>query len=65
MNIKFLREQVRIPVPPPEVQKQIIDECAEVEEEYRVTRMSVESYQKRIEEIFDKQEVISKRGGTE
>lgn len=65
LNIKFLREQVKIPVPPPEVQKQIIDECAEVEEEYLVTRMSVESYQKRIEEIFDKQEVISKRGGTE
>ena len=60
LNSTYLREEVYIPVPPMDVQKQIITECEKIDKEYNSTRMSIEDYQKKIEIVFDKLEVISK-----
>ena len=59
LNSKYLKEEVRIPVPPPEIQQQIINECDEIEKEYNSTRMTIETYRKKIEELFDELDVIS------
>ncbi|TNB59944.1 restriction endonuclease, partial [Campylobacter helveticus] len=37
---KFIKEQVKIPLPPLEIQKQIVAECEKVEEQYNTIRMS-------------------------
>lgn len=55
-------EEMMIPVPPVSVQQQIIDECGKIDEEYNTTRMSIENYRKRIEELFDELDVISSGG---
>ena len=55
-----------IPVPDVDekIQEQIVAECEAVDEEYNATRMSIESYRKKIEEIFNELDVISNnRGG--
>ena len=53
--------QIKLPVPPLEIQRKIVLECEQVEEEYERTRMRIETYRKKIEEIFIKLEVISKQ----
>ena len=55
---------VKIPKPPIPVQQHIIDECSKIEEEYNATRMSIEVYRRRIEEVFVKQD-IAKAGNTD
>lgn len=55
--------QVKIPKPPKQVQQQIIDECLKIDEEYNTTRMSIEDYKKKIEELFDELDVIASDGG--
>lgn len=52
LNSTYLREDVRIPVPPIYVQQQIIYECSQVDEEYEATRMSVEDYKQKSEALF-------------
>ena len=59
LNSKYLKEEVRIPVPPPEIQQQIINECDEIENEYNSTRMTIETYRKKIEELFDELDITS------
>ena len=59
LNSKYLKEEVRIPVPPPEIQQQIINECDEIENEYNSTRMTIETYRKKIEELFDELDIFS------
>ena len=63
-NINNLSNKIgtlKIPVPPLSVQQQIVNECEAVDNEYNTTRMSIEAYRKKIEEIFDELDVI--RGG--
>lgn len=55
--------QIKIPVPPLSVQQQIIDECDKIDAEYESTRMSIEKYRKKIEDLFNELDVISNRGG--
>lgn len=55
--------QIRIPVPPLSVQQQIIDECDKIDAEYDSTRMSIEDYRNKIEDLFNDLELISNRGG--
>lgn len=52
LNSTYLREDVRIPVPPVHVQQQIIAECAKVDDEYESTRISIDAYKKRIDDLF-------------
>ena len=51
---KFIKEQVKIPLPPLEIQKQIVSECEKVEEQYNTIRMSIEKYQELIKAILVK-----------
>lgn len=55
-------EELLIPVPPIPVQQQIIDECAKVDKEYETTRMSIETYRQKIEDLFAELGVAN-RGG--
>lgn len=56
-------EQIKIPVPPITVQQQIVNECEKIDEEYNTTRMSIENYRKKIEDLFNELDVISNGGG--
>ncbi|MCD8096433.1 MAG: N-6 DNA methylase, partial [Ruminococcus sp.] len=50
---------IPIPISPLSIQQQIVDECEKVDEEYNTTRMSIESYRNKIEELFNELDVIS------
>lgn len=64
LNSKYLNEEVLIPLPPISIQQQIVDECAKIDEEYNTSRMAIETYRKKISDIFDRLEVVkSQRGG--
>ena len=63
LNSAYLREEVKIPVPPIPIQKIIIDECSKIDKEFETTRMSIESYRQKIENLFEKLDVASKTGG--
>lgn len=54
----------RIPIPQidEQLQQQIIDECAKIDEEYNNIRMSIEDYQGEIEDLFNGLEVIAAGG---
>ena len=52
LNSSYLKNEVLIPVPPISVQRQAITEYEKIDEEYNTTRMSIETYRRRIEEIF-------------
>lgn len=45
-------KNIQIPLPPIEIQQQIIDECAKVDEEYNTSRMTIEDYKSRIASVF-------------
>ena len=67
-NIKNLSNKIGftlIPLPPVDVQKRIISECEAIDKEYNRSRMDIETYHKRIDDIFSELEVVnkSKRGG--
>lgn len=49
---------IKIPVPPVDIQKKIIDECKKIESDYEKTRMKIEEYQSKIQAIFDELEVV-------
>lgn len=53
-------ESLQMPVPPIEIQKKIISECEAIDKEYATSRMTIETYRKKISEIFDNLEVIAK-----
>ena len=53
-------ESLQIPVPPIEIQKKIISGCEAIDKEYATSRMTIETYRKKISEIFDNLEVIAK-----
>ena len=53
---------LQIPLPPLSIQHQIVDECKKVDEEYNTSRMTIDTYRKKIEKIFRDLEVI-KSGG--
>ena len=51
-------EGLMIPVPPRDIQKEIIDELAELDDEFLSTRMSIVDYRSRIEKLFQEFDVI-------
>lgn len=57
LNSKYLKN-VRIPLPPIPIQRQIVSECEKIKKEYNSSRMSVDDYKKKIMEVFAKYEVI-------
>lgn len=58
-------EGLKIPLPPLSIQQQIVKECDTVDREYNTSRMTIETYRKKISDIFDRLEVVnkSKMGG--
>lgn len=63
LNSKYLNDEVKIPVPPLNIQNQIVSECEKIDKEYNNSRMSIEDYRKKIAEVFERLDVISKMGG--
>ncbi len=63
LNSAYLNNEVKIPLPPSDIQQKIVSECEKVDEEYNNSRMSIEEYKKKIAEVFERLEVVSKMGG--
>lgn len=63
LNSVYLNNEVKIPLPPLDIQNQIVSECEKVDEEYNNSRMKVEEYKKKIAEVFERLDVISRQGG--
>ena len=61
-HYKYLKETM-IPVPPTEIQEKIINKCQEIEEIYNTTRMEIEDYKNKIQQIFETLQVIDGGGG--
>ena len=63
-HFKYLKN-TKIPLPPLEIQKQIVAECEKVEEQYNTIRMSIEKYQELIKAILVKCGIVdSSEGGS-
>lgn len=58
LNSTYLNNEVKIPLPPTDIQQQIIDECAKVDEEYNTSRMAIGDYRKKIAQVFENLQVI-------
>ena len=56
-------KSIKIPLPPLDIQKKIVEEISKVDEEYNTTRMTIETYRNKIENIFNDMEIIGKQGG--
>lgn len=54
---------IQIPDVDEDIQHQIVSECEKVDEEYNKSRMTVEEYKKKIAEVFERLDVISRLGG--
>lgn len=52
LNSNYLKNNVQIPVPPINIQKEIIEKCEEIDIKYNTSRMAIEEYKEKIEEIF-------------
>ena len=63
LNSTYLNNEVKVPLPPIDIQQQIISECQKVDEEYNSSRMSIEDYRKKIAQIFENLHVIESAGG--
>lgn len=56
-------KQIVIPYPPKKIQDLIESEYLKIDEEYNTTRMSIEDYRRKIENLFNELDVISRGGG--
>ena len=57
-HFKYLKE-TKIPLPPMNIQQQIIDECAKVDEEYNTSRIAIEEYHQKIAQVFEELQGVS------
>lgn len=57
-HFKYLKN-TKIPLPPLDIQEQIIKECQAIDNEYETSRMSIETYREKIAKIFNDLEIIS------
>ena len=53
---------IPIPLPPMEIQRAIVEECAVVDAEYETSRMSIEEYRSKISKVFVELEVLAGGG---
>lgn len=53
LNSEYLKNEVRIPLPPQNIQRQIVSECEQVDDEYKHSLASIEEYKRKIAEAFD------------
>lgn len=52
---------VKIPIPPLNIQQKIVEECEKIDAEYETTRMSIEAYRQKTEDLFAELD-LSNRG---
>lgn len=52
LNSNYLKNNIQIPIPPIKIQEDIINKCAEIDVKYNNSRMAIEDYNAKIEEIF-------------
>lgn len=52
LNSQYLREEIKIPIPPIIIQRQIINGCHEVDMEYNNIRINIEKYRQKINDLF-------------
>lgn len=65
-NIQNLSNSIldyEIPLPPIEIQRQIVAECKKIDDEYNTSRMTIELYRQKISEVFENLEVITHSQG--
>lgn len=60
LNSDYLKNEVKIPLPPRNIQSQIVSECEAIDAEYNNSRMSIEEYKRRITEVFYRLDVIER-----
>lgn len=58
LNSKYLKDEVKIPLPPLEIQRQVVAECKKVDAEFSSSRMSFDVYLQKIADIFTKLGVV-------
>lgn len=51
-------KNIKIPLPPLEIQEKIIKECQKIDKEYETSRMAIETYRQKIADIFHELEVV-------
>ena len=54
---------IKIPLPPLDIQQKIVEECQKIDDEFNRTRMKIEEYRAKIANIFNDLEVIQAGGG--
>ena len=60
---KNIIPRYKIPLPPLDVQKEVIAECEKVDEEYNKSRMTIEEYRAKIVKVLDNLSVMTLSGG--
>ena len=53
---------IKIPLPPLDIQQKIVEECQKIDDEFNRTRMKIEEYRAKIANIFNDLEVIQAGG---
>lgn len=64
-NIKNLSNaigNIKIPLPPLDIQQKIVEECQKIDDEFNRTRMKIEEYRAKITNIFNELEIIQAGG---
>ena len=56
-------KNIKIPLPPLDIQKQIVAECEEIEKQYQTIRMSIDEYKELIKAVLVKSGVINENVG--
>lgn len=56
-------ESLQIPLPPIQIQQDIIKECNIIDAEYNSSRMAIETYRQKIAEVFERLQVINTQMG--
>ena len=59
LNSAYLRQDVKVPVPPMDVQNEIVAKCKVIDSQFLKTRMTIEAYRKEIEKIFNDLDAIA------
>lgn len=52
VNSTFLKQAIKIPIPPISIQDKLIAECEIIDNEYQSIRMSIDEYKHRIQSLF-------------
>lgn len=63
LNSSYLKKEVKIPLPPLEVQKHIVKDCQKIDEEYENAKNTIENCKQKIESIMQNVQGVQKKLG--